>query len=427
MEVRKQLINEHLLEGQFGLEKESLRVDREGFLSHTPHPFDDLVQIDRDFCENQIEIITGVNDSVDDVYDELKSLHNLAVERLYHLESGREYIWNFSNPPFVKSEEDIPIAKFHGHLKTKERDREYLSKKYGRRKMLYSGIHFNFSFSKRYLEQAFHDSGEEDFKTFKDALYLELAQKVVRYGWLIVYLTAASPLMDGSFLDYEKIGTDVLSPYASGRCSEIGYWNQFVPILDYSDLNSYTDSVQEYVDQGQLRAVGELYYPVRLKPLGENSLQNLKESGVNHIELRNIDLNPLADIGIQKEDIHFLHLLLVYLNALEYETLADFEQVMSIKNIKEAAKFDDKKIEIETGWDQRKNIRKLTWKILEDMENFFRPFGNPETESVLAYQKTKVLNEEERYAKKIMRAFEGGYVNHGLEKSRAYAKRVLEK
>ncbi len=291
--------------------------------------------------------------------------------------------------------------------------------------MLYSGIHFNFSFTKKYLEQAFEKSEEKDFRAFKDHLYLNLAQNVVRFGWLIVYLTAASPLMDGSFLDYNDLGKDILSPYASGRCSEIGYWNDFVPILDYSNLASYTDSIQEYVDLGQLKAVGELYYPVRLKPLGDNSLENLKNKGVNHIELRNIDLNPLAEIGIQKEDIHFLHLLLVYLSTLEFETIADFEQVMAIKNIKEAARFNDKEILIETGWDQSENIRELTLQILRQMEIFFSQFNCKEIEKLLAYQKNKVENTKERYVKKIMYAFEEGYVTHGLHQSEAYAKKVV--
>ncbi|MCR5704281.1 MAG: hypothetical protein K6G85_06630 [Eubacterium sp.] len=425
MSVQNNKINARILEGQFGLEKESLRVDQEGFLAHTPHPFDDIKQIDRDFCENQIEIITGVHDSVNGVYEELKSLHHLAIKRLYYLESGKEYIWNCSNPPYVKNDEDIPIAKFHGPLKDKELYREYLSQKYGKKKMLYSGIHFNFSFTKEYLEQAFQESKEKDFRIFKDNLYLNLAQNVVRFGWLIVYLTAASPLMDGSFLDYKDLGKDILSPYASGRCSEIGYWNEFVPILDYSNLASYVDSIQEYVDLGQLKSAGELYYPVRLKPLGVNTVNNLKENGVNHIELRNIDLNPLADIGIQKEDIYFLHLLLVYLSTLKFDSIADFEQVMSIKNIKESARFNDKEIRIETGWDQSENIRRLTLKVLGQMEEFFNQFDRKDIKNILSYQKNKVENSRERYVKRIMNAFEEGYVLHGLHSSEEYAKQVL--
>ena len=240
-----------------------------------------------------------------------------------------------------------------------------------------------------------------------------------------MYLTAASPLMDGSFLDYKDLGKDILSPYASGRCREIGYWNEFVPILDYSNLASYVDSIQEYVDLGQLKSAGELYYPVRLKPLGVNTVNNLKENGVNHIELRNIDLNPLADIGIQKEDIHFLHLLLVYLSTLKFDSIADFEQVMSIKNIKESARFNDKEIQIETEWDQSENIRSLTLKVLGQMEEFFNQFDRKDIKNILAYQKNKVENSRERYVKRIMNAFEEGYVLHGLHSSEEYAKQVL--
>lgn len=424
MAVQQKLINNYILEGQFGLEKESLRVDEHGFLAHTPHPFTESEKIDRDFCENQIEIITGVNGSAEAVYEELKGLHNTAVRRLYHLKSGREYIWNFSNPPFVKSEEDIPIAKFHGEFHGKELYREYLAEKYGKKKMLFSGIHFNFSFSENYLREAFEESRLENYGEFKNRLYLNLAQKVVRYGWLIVYLTAASPLMDGSFENYNDLGKDILSPYASGRCSEIGYWNDFVPIIDYSDLNTYVDSIQEYVDLGQLKNPAELYYPVRLKPLGEHSLKNLKETGVNHIELRNIDLNPLADTGVQREDIEFLHLLLVYLNVQEDRKLEDFEQIMAIRNIKESARFDDESIVIETGWSNKENIRKEALGILTEMEEFFRKPGWEETQKVLDYQKNKVINEKERYAKKIMNAFDGGYVKQGLEAAKTYAKKI---
>lgn len=52
-----------LLKGNFGLEKESLRVDENGFLSHTRHPFPDDDHIVRDFCENQTEINTPVTHS----------------------------------------------------------------------------------------------------------------------------------------------------------------------------------------------------------------------------------------------------------------------------------------------------------------------------------------------------------------------------
>lgn len=413
--------NEYMFEGHFGIEKESLRVSEEGYLSHTNHPFMDVNNIDRDFCENQIEIITDVCDSVDAVYDQLVSFHNMAVERLYNLESGKEYVWNFSNPPYVKGEKDIPIARFDGILRGKEIYREYLAQKYGKKKMLFSGIHFNFSFSDKYLEKLFEKSNENSYREWKDNLYLNLAKQVTKYAWLIVYLMSASPLMDGSYLKDEDIGKDIISPYASGRCSQIGYWNDFVPILDYDNIKTYVESIQSYVDSGQLKSSAELYYPVRLKPAGENSLDNLRKTGVNHIEIRSIDLNPLSDIGVKKEDVQFLHLFLLYLNSIEEKEFEVFEQVMAIKNVKQAALFDDRKLQIEIGWNKSENIRDLTLEVLEEMQKFYHKLGKETAVEIIEYQKNKVTNPQERYAMKIMNTFKGGYVKQGLGMAEEYA------
>ena len=46
--------------GKFGIERETLRVDSQGKLAQTPHPFGSDEHITRDFCENQIELITPV-------------------------------------------------------------------------------------------------------------------------------------------------------------------------------------------------------------------------------------------------------------------------------------------------------------------------------------------------------------------------------
>ncbi|MFQ9515892.1 MAG: glutathione synthase [Eubacterium sp.] len=423
MADQKIVKSKYMFNGQFGIEKESLRVNEEGYLSHTNHPFMDIPNIDRDFCENQIEIITDVCDSVDEVYDQLTYFHNLAVKRLYNLESGKEYVWNFSNPPYVRGEVDVPIAKFDGKLRGKEVYREYLASKYGKKKMLFSGIHFNFSFSEDYLRELFEQSDEEEYKKFKDSLYLNLAKQVTRYAWLIVYLMSASPLMDGSYLRDEDIGKDILSPYASGRCSEIGYWNDFVPVLNYENLNDYVNSIQSYVDSGQLKSSAELYYPVRLKPTGENTLENLRDKGINHIELRSIDLNPLSDIGLKKEDVEFLHLFLLYLTSLDDKEFEVFEQVMAIKNVKKAALFNDSKIQIETGWNQSGNIRDLAREVLESIETFYHNLGEEAAVDTIHYQKNKVINPQHRYAMKIMKTYKNNYVRQGIEMAEAYVRR----
>lgn len=411
-----------MLEGNFGLEKESLRVTPNGFLAHTKHPFPNNPNMERDFCENQTELITDVAESTDEVWEQLARLQAKAVRTLLHLKTGQELLWPFSNPPYMKGEKDIPIASYKGTLRGKELYREYLASKYGKRRMLFSGIHFNFSFSETFLEEGYKQSQFTSLQDYKDSVYLELAKKLTRYSWLIVYLTAASPVMDGSFFHDGDLGKVVLKNLASPRCSTIGYWNEFDPILEYDTLQRYVRSIEVYIEQGQLKEAAELYYPVRLKPQGENSLEHLKKSGVNHIELRMLDLNPLEPVGIRKEDLKFLHLLILYLMSQEDKEFYPFEQVMAIRNEKRAAKYDEESIQIETGWDVSLPVRNIALQVLSSMEYFFDSLGSRESVEMVGFQKKKILYPEKRYAVQVMKQFQDNYVKQGVELAKKHAR-----
>lgn len=414
-------VKELMFKGCFGLEKESLRVDTDGFLSHTPHPFMNNPNIDRDFCENQTEIITNVCDSVESVCNELESLNRNVIDTIWHSSGSNELLWPFSNPPYVKNETDIPVANFTGNLKGKELYRQYLAEKYGKMKMLYSGIHFNFSFSDELLSKDFCQSTYSSFSEYINSIYLRLAKKTTQYSWLIVYLTAASSVMDGSFINSGDIGKDVLCSYSSPRCSKIGYWNDFIPLLDYENIESYVKSIQSYVDSGQLISASELYYPVRLKPSGENSLENLQATGVNHIELRMLDLNPLSPFGVIKEDIYFLHLLIIYLMSLDEEDFDYNTQVSAISNIKKAAEFDDENIYIEISKNKTLPIKQAAYDVIQRMEKFFSFFNQPYASAAINYQKEKILNNSKRYAVIVREKFGKGYVESGLLLAKSYA------
>lgn len=419
-------IKQHMLEGKFGLEKESLRVTTKGFLSHTKHPFVGEPHMERDFCENQTELITGVADSAEDAWKQLEALQKKAVKTLLNLKSGKEYLWPFSNPPYVLGEKDIPIADYQGALHGKTLYRKYLAEKYGKRKMLFSGIHFNFSFAKSLLEAGYENSSMETMQEYKNSLYLELAKKVARYSWLIVYLTAASPVFDGSFFHQEEMGKTVLKNLASPRCSKIGYWNDFNPILEYGSLESYVESIESYIKTGQLKEAAELYYPVRLKPQGINTLERLKTFGVDHIELRMLDLNPLEPVGIRIEDVQFLQLFLLYLMSLKEEEFLPFEQTMAIRNAKRAAKYEEDSIRIELGWNSALPVKNAALHMLASMERFFRQFGNQELVEIVRFQEEKLFCPVKRYAVQVRELFEEDYVKDGIRLAEKYA-RILGK
>lgn len=417
-----QNIIKNMYKGSFGIEKESLRVKTDGFLSHTPHPFGHNPHIDRDFCENQIEIVTDVFDDTGSVYSQLSALHNTVVQKLKCLETESEILWMFSNPPYVKGESDIPIASFKGSLKGKEIYRKYLAEKYGKKKMLFSGIHFNFSFADELLDCGFKDSKINSFTDYNNNLYLELAKKMTKYSWLIVYLTAASPIMDGSFFDDSAIGKDVITPFSSARCSEIGYWNEFIPILNYDSLESYVADIQKYIADGLLKSASELYYPIRLKPHGANSIENLEKAGVNHIELRMLDLNPLSPVGIFKEDIDFLHMLILYLTSLKDENFSESEQICAIKNIKQASKYDDENTLI--SFDSEKiPVKSAALNVLCDMQKFFEKYNQEKALNIIDYQKNKICDKSKRYVEIIRKSYSKNYVENGIHLSLKYADR----
>lgn len=251
-------VKELLLKGEFGLEKESLRIDEDGYMSHSPHPFPGDDHIVRDFCENQTEVNTSVFKSAQEAVEALGKYDAQIQKKLAEL-PHKEYLWPFSNPPYIRNEDDIPVAQFYGENASKTDYRYYLSDRYGRYKMTFSGIHVNFSFDEELLKRSFKYSEETDFEAYKDQLYVNLAKKMAVYGWILVAVTAASPLLDVSYVEKGRQGVEVFNGMGSVRCSETGYWNYFTPIFDYTNIKAYADSIQSYVDEGLLGYTPELY------------------------------------------------------------------------------------------------------------------------------------------------------------------------
>ena len=369
--------DKNILAARMGLEKESLRVDRRGRLAQTPHPFPEDAELDVDFSGNQLEIITPVCDSADAAWEALRRLHRKASRVLEKRETGPEYLWPFSNPPYVQAEGENPPMEFYGEKAWKTEYRNHLKERYGTQLMLYSGIHFNLSFPAEFRESfsAVGDAGGEfgradENRRSADAAYLNLAAWTTRYAWLIVYLFAASPVLDESyFYPGKKDGTPCLK-YASPRSSEIGYWNDFEPVLDYRSLEGYVDSIKKYTEDGTLMSPAELYYPVRLKPAGLYDVERLRLDGVSHIEIRVIDENPYSEIGIFREDVRFLHLLLVYLANRATKPFPEGEQLQALRDMKRAALFDDSAC-LSNGLSIRENAAQA----LREMEEFFAGGG----------------------------------------------------
>lgn len=91
-------VRSSICDGLFGIEKENVRVDKNGRMATTPHPgiLGDKFKhpyITTDFSESQIEMITPPLDSVDKVHGFLETLHDVVTQNI-----GDELLWPQSLP-----------------------------------------------------------------------------------------------------------------------------------------------------------------------------------------------------------------------------------------------------------------------------------------------------------------------------------------
>ena len=87
-DLDNQYIKSHLGEAEFGIERESLRVTSSGALAQTKHPFGEHKNIDRDFCENQVEIIGDVFNTPEELIGKtLVAITNLPPRKMMGRES----------------------------------------------------------------------------------------------------------------------------------------------------------------------------------------------------------------------------------------------------------------------------------------------------------------------------------------------------
>lgn len=212
-------------------------------------------------------------------------------------------------------------------------------------------------------------------------------------------------------------GKDIFTGMASVRCSEMGYWNEFAPIFNYDNITEYVKSIQKYVDNGLLKEPSELYYPIRLKPKGENRLETLCQYGVNHIELRMFDLNPLTQAGVEEKDIVFAQLLMIWLLGIKERPFMQKDQIQAVQNFKKAAHYDLKTVRITTVDGENCSVARAAIKIIDEMKHFYQTIGLP-VQDILEFEYNKFIERENRYAWQIRQRFQTGYVKKVLELAR---------
>jgi glutamate--cysteine ligase len=359
--------------GQIGIEKESLRITPDGYIAATPHPGglgSALTNryITTDYSEALLEFVTPPTDSAWQAIQFLCDIHEFVVAELDH-----EYLWALSMPCMIRSEKDIPLARYGtSNVSTmKTVYRRGLGYRYGRQMQAIAGIHFNYSLPESFWP--IYQSIEGSTKSaagFRSDAYLGLVRNVRRLDWLLLYLFGASPaicrsLTAGSDSGLLNFGADTLyGEYATSlRMSNIGYQNANQAALNISanSLDEYiqglsdaiqtpspefekigvkVDGIYRQLSANKLQIENEYYSTIRPKRValsGERPTAALRRGGVEYIELRSVDISPFDPVGINQQQIKFLEIFLVYCLLADSPLITDDEQSDNSENHSAAA------------------------------------------------------------------------------------------
>ncbi|MBW8899234.1 MAG: glutamate--cysteine ligase [Massilia sp.] len=339
-------------QGLRGIERETLRVDRQGHLARTPHPQGlgsalTNPQITTDYAEALLEFITPAEHDISITLNKLDAIHRFAYTKL-----GDEMLWSESMPCELPSEAEIEIANYgSSHIgMLKHVYRRGLALRYGKAMQCIAGIHYNYSLPEKLWQLLSVNEGvleerRNALRDFQSESYIALIRNFRRYSWLLMYLFGASPALSTSFLrgrehKLETLSADTLFlPYATSlRMSDLGYQNDAQSGLTphENSLESYVTTLMDAVNHpykpyealgtkkngewiqlstNVLQIENEYYSTIRPKRViktGERPIQALCRRGVQYVEVRCLDVDPFEPIGISLETGRFLDAFLLF-------------------------------------------------------------------------------------------------------------------
>ncbi len=334
--------------GLKGVEKESLRVDADGYLSTRSHPVtlgSALTNryITTDFSEALLEFVTPAFASTWEALRFTCDIHQFTYARL-----EEELLWTASMPCRIPPDREISLARYGtsniGRMKTIYR--RGLGHRYGRHMQTIAGVHFNYSlpeaFWPAYKELVVDQRRANDFRSDQ---YLGLIRNFRRFGWLILYLFGASPAMCKSFSRHSEpimptLRADTFfEPFGTSlRMSDLGYSNKnqsrinislnsldeyirdlskaiHTPERAYEKFGVKVDGEYQQLSANQLQIENEYYSSVRPKRVarsGERPTAALRRGGIEYVEIRSLDINIFDPVGINQNTMRFVEAFLIY-------------------------------------------------------------------------------------------------------------------
>jgi glutamate--cysteine ligase len=388
-----------------GIEKEHLRVTSAGSMAQTFHPKalgSKLTNpvITTDYSEALLEFVTPPMQGKRELLDYLTSL-----QQFVYANAKDELLWPSSMPCDLPDPAMIPLAdygKSNGAI-MKKVYRQGLTNRYGGTMQMIAGIHYNFSVN----HQFFHvlkdlEQSKETLPNYINQKYMGLVRNFLRYAWVLPYLLGASPvcantsvIADVDFL--KPLAKDSMyGPYATSlRLSELGYHNKgqdllhinFNTVQDYAKtlLHATQQPYPEFqamglkdnqgyhqLSEALLQIENEYYNVVRpkqpIKPC-ERPATSLLQRGVNYVEIRILDLNPLLDLNIDESTMDFMDMFLLFCLMQDSPPMTDEslkECQDNIKRIAEEGRRPDVKISVDN---KEQVFREAAMELFKQIEN----------------------------------------------------------
>ncbi len=103
--------------------------------------------------------------------------------------------------------------------------------------------------------------------------------------------------------------------------------------VSYNSIEEYASDIKNLVKDKEIQSIKEYYNPIRLKSLGsEDMLESLLHKGIDYLEVRLLDLDPLSIQGVSKETLYLLHLFMIYTLLKENKEITYKDQEEFFKN-----------------------------------------------------------------------------------------------
>lgn len=433
-----------------GIERETLRISHNGALASSNHSYAlghklTNSSITVDFSENLLELITKPHDSIENAFCELYDLSAFTLANM----ANDEIILNTSMP-LSANESEIQEANF-GLSNSGQMKRVYrkgLSARYGKIMQIISGIHYNFSFDKKLIESI---ADKKQIST--SDVYFDVLNNYFEFMWLLPYLFGSSPICAKtsvkskpsylSDLDEEfYIGKYVTSL----RMSDLGYTSpaQKNLAISYNDVKSYVkdlihatdDTFNDYKKLGLydtsgqriqlndsiLQIENEYYSAIRPKQIAkrcERPACALYNRGVEYIEVRVLDVDPFAPIGISKNTALFVEAMLMTCleeGAVRYSKEQIKQAKQNLTAVAIAGRDPDLRLN-KVGDFSEISLKDYALELFNKIERVASKML-PEYAEAVKLEKQKVLDVNKTPSAKMVKiAQEQGYKNFALEVS----------